>query len=390
MGRFSPSVPLQPSWTNSLAEGVQGIGQALMQRRAFDQQKLQQNREFDLQQQNQNRENAMAGYTPAQPYGANTASTPEGLARISNAGISDAGTPASYDPRASLTYALMNGRNMAAQQRVETQVEGRHQDVIQRGVNTDNAIGLKYGTMGPNGYQAGVVPQASIFQRAPALQQKDQEFQQREGDRAAALGEQIRYHTGQLGLGAGRNAIAGQRAATGGRGGASGGPTPTSQMSAYNQEMTRLQKPHMEPIKDPKNPNGPAILSGLVDGISYDSANVIATKHAQDRAKLFNTQGPTSHIPIKSTDAPNTPPETGNVKTLDSGRVTDQHTNTVSTTIPSGPTAPNVPDYTTAAQHYKEVESAIRASNAPDKLQRLATLRARYNADVAKIGAPQK
>lgn len=382
MGRFSPTVMPTPSWTNSMAQGAGDITQALIQRRQFDQQKLQQNRQFGLQQQEQDVRNAEAGYTPA---GLSTA-TPQGMDAISNAGVSDASQPASYDPTKGLTYALMTNRNAAMMDRTQAQVAGRQDVADTRNRGQIAGIAARYGTYNPDGTTAtmGAQTGSKLQSQAPVLQQRDTQFQQREGDRAASLAEQIRYHSGELARPVGT-----------GRGGASATPTATSQMSAYNADVARYMKPHQEPVVDPKNPENSGIISRLVDGVSYDSASTLATKHAQDRMKLFGAGGslaPAGHAqaPKASADVQTTVPPQGNVKMM--GDKTDQHVITTSGTIPKNPTDSNTGAYDDEAKQYQAAATSIQGSSlsGKEKLSRLSTLRTRYNARVAALAAPQK
>jgi len=335
MGRFSPSVLPGPSWTQGLAQGADSLVSQLMQRRQFNQQKLQQDREFQLQQQAQDVRNAEAGYTPAQPYGQNTP-----LDRVSNAGIADAGTPASFDPTKSLTWALLANRNAAAQGRVETQVEGRHQDVIQRGENTDRAIGIKYGQNGPNGFEAGVMPQASIFQRTPALQQKDAEFQSAEGQRASQFGARL-DETSRHNRAMEARPVGGNRMSFGGSGSGIQQMTPqlAKQVSA---NYSALSKPQPMVSKDG------AVLEKYNQPLPPDAREVEAIHrvniglHAAGKDTLATVAPASTSGAEKDGHAASTvtPAPQGSATPMLQNK-TDQHVKTVSNAPPVSPTAPS-------------------------------------------------
>ncbi len=349
MGRFSPTVPQAPSWTNGLAEGVNSLAQSLIQRKRGQREDMEHDREFALQSQQQDVRNAEAGYTPAQPM---TTATPEGLDRISNAGVSDAGLPAQYDPTKGLTYALMNGRNVAAQQRVETQVQGREDVQTMRGDQQAGQIGLKYGTMGPNGYQAGVMPQAHVFQGAPGLAQKNDQFLSRESDRAAQMAETIKHHRAEEAYPRGPALHM-----SNGGGGAGAGPTATERTN-INNNTAKYQLP--QKVAGAPNADGtPSLLTRNVPGLSPDAASAKAVHNVNMTRQAFgqdtlsnpasvhnppavaNAPATAQHVPRDSHTVPAAVPVQGNVPTLNKGQVTDQHTSTVSGTIPKSPTDGN-------------------------------------------------
>jgi hypothetical protein len=394
VGRFSPSVLPGPSWTQGLEQGAQNFTSQLMQRRQFNLAKQREVFDENIKTQDQARQNAQAGYDPTYIPSVSDAQSgtvaPTDLSKLSNASVGDASRP-DYDPTQSLTFALMNGRGEWADKRNQDSIAGRHQDVIQRGVNTDRAIGLKYGTFNPDGTpeSMGAMTGSKLQTQAPVLQQRNDQFQKRESDRAADLSEKIRYDSGRLA----QPVRAGRAAPVGG---ASGNSATGPEMTYIRNGMQRLMGTQSVPLLDDKG--NPTPFTNKVSGQSATGA-FNTMKHNANMVRLgagvtdtipdaptkapppppaaagnyqspLSQSGPAASIftapgknlaPTKSEDAPTAPPSTGNVKTLDSGRVTDQHTSTASTTIPANPTDGN--GGSGEAAKYNKFVSDINASS---------------------------
>lgn len=389
MGRFSPTVMPSPSWTQGMAQGAGNLAQALMQRRQFNQQKLNQDRQFGLQQQEQDVRNAEAGYTPAglQP------NTPQGLSAIGNAGVSDASQPASYDPTHSLTYALLNNRNQAAMDRTSLQVEGRlgvadtrNQGWLARDAN-------RFGTVDANGnYVPGIQTQSQEAVQTPRLDFQNQRLGQQNSQFQRTATETNRHNVAMEN----RPVGGGNRMSIGGGGASS--PT-TAEQSFIRQRQAKLQGVQSAPLLDPStNTPTPFVnkVAGRLPGAAYQEA-----KHEVNLTRLGSGVAPSDTIPDAPATAPQSvtrngaaastiaPPPQGARTPLHSNGKANQHT-TVTGPMPSSPTASNTDAYSALAKNYQDTADAIQKSGAKDKDARLATLRARYNAEVAKIGAPQQ
>lgn len=282
MGRFSPREP-GPSWTQGLAQGAQNLTQELMQRRQLRLQQQKQDFDENIATQNEARENAAAGYTPAQPFGASTANTPEGLDRISNAGVSDAGTPARYDPTASGPYAVWNLRGDQSIARAGITADARVQAAETKGRYGLEDIAARYGTIDANGnFVPGVQTQSAESVQQPKL------------DMTAAWRDNLTSQFGRNLSERTRHDKAMENRPVGGNRMSIGGPSAPSpsEVTNINAQTARYQQPQKVPGR--LGADGASMLTKTVPGMSADSAsaravgNVNMTREAVGRDSLSN------------------------------------------------------------------------------------------------------
>lgn len=394
MGMFSPTVLPGPSWTQGLAQATGTITDALMQRRQFDLAKRREAFDEQMRTQDQARQNAMAGYDPSH-IDTPAEATPASLAAISNAGVADASHPV-YDPTKSLTYALMNGRNAAMMDRTEAQIQGRADQQVLRNQGNIAGIQARYGTIDPSGtYAPGSMTYSQLSARQPTIDFNESKLRQQGTQFGSKLAETHRHNVAME-----NKQMGGNRMSFGGSGGGSNINKPEA--TYIRNRTSALEKPQSVAILKPDG--SPTLLRKYTPGLSEPDAHQQA-KHEVNMTRLDMGATASDTIP----DAPAVQPgktlapkdsATASGLTLQQGKAQPLHQNsdktnqglrTVSDRIPTGPTAANIPEYTSLGNDFKAATDAINASSLPaaEKMKRLGVARARYNDAVSKVGRPK-